>query len=71
MTCPRCGYEHLRPYAVEGPIRFYRCWRPECGHKFQTIERLYHPAAAGIAADIALVSGTFRGELRGIMGAAE
>ena len=48
MTCPRCGYEHLRPYDVRGPIRFYRCWRrqpEECGHEFQTIERLYHPDA--------------------------
>ena len=51
MTCPRCGYEHLRPYDVRGPIRFYRCWRrqPECGHEFQTIERLYHPDAHGAA----------------------
>ena len=69
MTCPACGYEHLRPTRQTGMIRLYTCYH--CGHVFQTIERLYHPAAAGIAADIALVSGTFRGELRGIMGATE
>ena len=68
MTCPACGYEHLRPYAVEGPIRFYRCWRPGCGHEFQTIERIYHPDARGIALDIV---GKFRGEIRGILEAEE
>jgi len=64
MTCPRCGYEHLRPYDVRGPIRFYRCWRPECGHEFQTIERLYHPDAHEAALDIV---GRFRGRVREIM----
>ena len=64
MTCPRCGYEHLRPYAVEGPIRFYRCWRPECGHEFKTHERLYHPEARAVALDIV---GRFRGQVSEIM----
>jgi len=71
MTCPACGYEHLRPYAIEGPIRFYRCWRSECGHEFQTIERIYHPDAAPLARDILKNRVTFRGEISGILEAEE
>ena len=71
MTCPSCGYEHLRPYAIEGPIRFYHCWRPECGHEFQTIERIYHPDAAPLARDILKSRVAFHGEIRGILEAEE
>ena len=62
MTCPACGYEHLRPTRQTGMIRLYTCYH--CGHVFQTIERLYHPDAHEIALDIV---GRFRGQVSEIM----
>lgn len=50
MNCTKCGYEHLRPYDVKGPIRFYKCWK--CEHKFQTIEKLHHSEAHTMALEI-------------------
>ena len=62
MTCPACGYEHLRPIRTKGIIRAYRCY--SCGREFKTIERLYHPDAHEIALDIV---GRFRGQVSEIV----